>query len=192
MDTEQKKTFSNLALVLAYLVNAGWKITKTTLYRHQKEGRFRPEADGSYIIEVIDKYARIHLKQAATGKKINAETDELQKKKLEQEISLQQIKIERERFNFEKDQGNYISKAEVELNMALMASVLMTGIRHGFQTEAAAWIILVGGDPKKLGEFINILNTWLDNLSNQLSRRHEYEINIESKEEENHGSTAET
>lgn len=181
--TQKKESLDNLAVVLAYLVNDGWKITKTTLYRHKNEGRFLPDKDGSYAVETIDRYAKLHLKKSATGKKVNQETDELQQLKLEQEIDLQKIKIDRERFNYEKDQGLHIAKDQVELNMALMYSVIFTGLRHWIQSKAPEWIALASGDIKKQGELINAMTNDLDVLSNQFSKQKEYEIVIEENDE---------
>lgn len=176
-------TVENIAAVLEYLMAGGWKITKTTLYRHQKEGRFLPRSDGSYLISAIDKYAGIHLKKSATGKKVNEELDALLKKKADQELKHLDLKYEREKFNYEKDQGLYIRREQVEIELAARAGVLVAGLRHWVQSKAADWIAAVSGDPKRVGELINIMNRDVDEHINHYASSKEYEVVIDAAEE---------
>jgi len=127
-DSEQ---FKDLAVVLDYLKDAGWKATKATLYRHKDEGKIRPRQDGAYHLSDVEKYARTFLKQQATGKRIQERIDDLQRKKLEVELQNLQLKHTRETFAFDRDQGKYIPKELMDIELAGRAGILEAGLKRG-------------------------------------------------------------
>ena len=126
--------FVNVAAVLQHLQISGWKVTKTSLYRHQKEGKILPQSDGTYNQKDVDKYARTFLKQTATGKRLQENTDELQRQKLEQELKNLRLKNERDQFNYDKDRGLYIPRERVEIELATRAGILDAGLKHWIQS----------------------------------------------------------
>ena len=171
-----------VADVLDYLA-PGWKVTKTSLYRHQKEGKFLPQADGTFLQKDIDKYARTWLKQKSTGKRISEKVDELQRKKLERELQNLDLEYERKKFGFEKDQEKYIPKAMMEIELAARAGILDAGLKHWIQSRAADWIRTVAGDTKRVGELINLMNRDLDEHINSYAASTEYQVIIDAEEE---------
>lgn len=175
-------TLPNIAAVLQYLQGEGWKETKTSLYRRQKEGKILPRPDGTYAKKDVDKYARTFLKQIATGKRLSENTDELQRKKLEQELKNLILKNERENFNYEKDRGLYIPKDQMEIELATRAGILVAGLKHWVQTRSADWIAAVSGDAKKVGELINMMSNDVDEHINQYAGSKEYEVVIGEEE----------
>jgi len=183
----QKKTddprFAAIADVLSYLKAEGWKVKKTSLYRHQKEGKFVPRDDGTYRQNDIDKYARTWLKQVATGQRVNERIEDLQLRKLERELQKLDIENKHKEFNFVKDQGKYISKELMEIELATRAGILDAGLKHWIQSRVAEWIRVVNGDMKKIGELINILNRNLDEQINTYASAGEYQVIIDAEEE---------
>lgn len=177
-------TLKDLAAVLEYLVSGGWIISKTTLYRHHGQRRVMPQPDGSYSVASVDKYAALHLKKTATGKKVNKELDEILKKKAGQELKHLDLKYEREKFNYEKDQGLYIRREQVEIELAGRAGILLAGLKHWVQSKAADWIAAVSGDPKRVGELINMMNGDVDEHINHYASSKEYEVVIDAAENE--------
>ena len=177
------ETLPNAAAVLDYLQENGWKITKTSLYRHQGQGKLLSSPDGSYTKAIVKKYAMTFLKQTATGKRVSQATDALQQKKLNQDIELQAIKIEREIFHSAKEQGLYIPKDQMDIEVASAMGVLLSGTKHWLQSEAAEWIAVVGGNNKKVGEFINLITNSYDELTNSLSHSRQYEVIFETNDE---------
>jgi hypothetical protein len=181
---EQSDTFETIADVLDYLIQSGWKVTKTSLYRHQKEGKILPGPDGTYRQKDADKYARTFLKQKSTGKRIDDKMDEMQRRKLE--LELQNLELERKRksFAFDRDQEKYVPKEQMELELAARAGVLDAGLKHWVQSRAAEWIRAVAGDMKKVGDLINLMNHDLDEHINSYASAVDYEVVID---EEPHG-----
>lgn len=181
MKKEKIRTFPHIAAVLTYLKKQGWRVTKTSLYRHQKEGKILPGDKGKYDQKKVDKYAKNWLKQQSTGKRLSEKSDELQRKKLEQDIQLQAVKIERENFNYKKEQGLFIPKDQMEIELATRAGILVAGLKHWVQSKAADWIAAVSGDTKKTGELINLMNRDVDEHINNYASSKEYEVVIDSE-----------
>ena len=173
----------NIAAVLEYLKTAGWKVTRTSLYRHRSEGRFLPQNDGAYRQKDIDKYARTWLKQQSTGKRVSIKSDEMQRQKLEWELKNLQLDSERKKFQHEKEQGKFIPKEQMEIELAARAGILDAGLKHWIQSRAADWIRTVNGDTKKVGDMINMMNKDLDEHINSYASTREYEVIIDGENE---------
>ena len=173
-----------IADALAYLQKSGWKVTKTSLYRHQKEGKFLPDPDGSYQQKNIDKYAKAWLKQQSTGKRVSEKMDELQRKKLERELQIQDIEYERKKLAHAKDLDKYIPKEQMEVELAGRAGILDAGLKHWVQSRCAEWIRSVDGDMKKVGELINLMNRDLDEHVNSYAAPADYDVIIDGEVEE--------
>lgn len=176
-----EKNFHNLASVLKHLQNEGWKITKPSLYRHQKEGKLLPDKDGSYNFRAVAKYARTFLKLTATGKRVSEATDELQRKKLVKEIARLELGLERDQFAMEKEKSLYIRREEMDIELAGRAGILIAGLKHWVQSRAAEWISLTGGNMKLTGELINAINRDLDEHINHYAANREYEVVFEGE-----------
>lgn len=177
------ETFDTLAAVLEYLKNNGWKAARQSLYRHHSQGKIIPDADGKYKLRAVEKYAKTFLKQSATGKRMQENTDDLQRQKLELELKNLKLKNERDQFNYEKDRGLFIPKDQVEIELATRAGVLVAGLKHWVQSKAADWIAAVSGDNKRVGELINTMNRDVDEHINHYASSKEYEVIIEAESE---------
>ncbi|MGB5218085.1 MAG: hypothetical protein WBN66_07275 [Smithella sp.] len=99
-DIKEDIKFENLADVLKYLKESGWSIARSSLYRHNKEGKLLPEKSGAYKQKAVDRYARLFLNQCVTGKRTKQANKDIQYSILKQQIKLSAIKIARlERLN---------------------------------------------------------------------------------------------
>ncbi len=188
---ENSDRFETVADVLDYLAGSGWKVTQTSLYRHQSQGKILPSVDGSYRQKDVDKYAKTWLKQKSTGKKISEKTDELQRKKLEIELENLEIDHKRKAFAYAKDQEKYIPREQLEIELATRAGILDAGLRHWIQSRAAEWIRTMGGDMKKTGDLINLMSRDLDEHINGYARQIEFQVVVEAdqdgEDEQDHG-----
>ncbi len=65
MSYEQIKSESlkNLLEVVEHLNAAGWKVSKSAVYRHRTQGKIGPQADGSFVVADVERYARDWLKR---------------------------------------------------------------------------------------------------------------------------------
>jgi hypothetical protein len=177
------KPLATLADVLEYLKEAGWKVTKTSLYRQQKEGKLLPRADGAYTIKSVEKYARTWLKQQSTGKRISEKMDDLQRQKLELELSNLLLENKRKELSFNKEMEKLVPREQMEIELATRAGVLEAGLKHWIQSRTAEWVRLVAGDIKKVGALINVMSRDLDKHINSYAIAPEYQVVIDAAEE---------
>jgi hypothetical protein len=183
VESRESISFDTIADVLDYLVDSGWKVTKTSLYRHQKEGKIQPCPNGTYLQKDVDKYAKAFLRQKSTGRRISERRDELQRRKLELEIETIEIDKKRKLLAYNKDQGQLVPREQMEIELAMRAGVLDAGLKHWVQSNAAAWIRAVSGDMKKVGEFINLMSRDLDEHINRYAASSEFQVVIDADEE---------
>ena len=176
-ETEFKNDhFKNLLAVLTWLRKKGWKISRAGIYQHRAAGKIKQQEDGTYLVKDVDKYARTFLKRKATGKRIQEEQDELQRKKTQLEVEKLALEVARSEHRKKIEEGSYISMDQFGIEMASRAAVLDAGLSHLFQSKAGSWVNLVGGDQRKLHELIAALMTAKDNLLNEYARPREWEV----------------
>jgi hypothetical protein len=180
---DEDKPLVNVAEVLDYLAAAGWKVTKTSLYRHQKEGKLLPRPDGAYSLRDVERYARTWLKQLSTGKRKTEKMDELQRRKLESELENLELARKRNELAYGKELDRYIHREQMEIELATRAGILDAGLKHWVQSRAAEWIRTAGGDTKKVGELINLMTRDLDEHINSYAAAIEYQVIIDAEEE---------
>ena len=176
---ENSESCATIADVLEYLIESGWKVTRTSLYRHQGEGKILPAADGTYRIKDVEKYAKAWLKQKSTGKKISERMDEMQRRKLDLELKNLDIDHNRKAFSYDKERGKFIPREQMEIELATRAGILDAGLKHWVQSRAAEWVRTVVGDMKKVGDLINLMNRDLDEHINSYASPVEYQVVIE-------------
>lgn len=177
-----ERCFKNVAEVLGYLVAAGWKTSKSHIYRDWKDKLFL-KRDGVFLQKDIDKYAKAHLDRKATGKKDSEDADLLHRKKAILEIENLELEKERRRFAHDRDLGKYVPKEQMEIELAARAGILDAGLKHLIQSRAADWIRTAAGDMKTIGDLINVMTRDLDEHINSYAQARDYEIVIDGEEE---------
>jgi hypothetical protein len=182
-DGSGKTMFKNVPAVRKYLENEGWRVSQSGLYKHRKEGKLTPASDGTCRRKDVDKYARTWLKLKSTGRKKQDRLDELQRLKLEEELEKIRTDNARSRLKFDVEQGKYIERDRMFMEMAARAGILDAGLNHWIQTGAAGWIRLVGGDLKRIGELIAAMNAGKDELLNHYAQTQEFQVIFEGEED---------
>ena len=166
-----------------WLQENGWKVSKSTVYNRIGRAKLLPREDGLFYLKDVKKYARTFLKRADTGMRLQDEQDELQRRKTRLEVEKLEEEVARAKHKRAVEEGAYIPRDQLEIELASRAAVLDAGISHFFQSEAGAWIQLVGGDQRKLPELISILMTAKDDLMNQYARAKEFVVEIGEQSE---------
>lgn len=179
---QDEKTFATVDEVLEYLDAGGWVAKSATVYRHRKQGKFLPADNGQFRQKDVDRYARTWLKRQSTGRKVKDLEDELQRKKLEQELKNLEIEFKRKEHQLGREQGRYIEREKMEVELAARAGILEAGLKHWIQSRVADWIRMAGGDLKKAGEMINAMIRDLDEHINSYAQAKEFELVIEEDE----------
>ena len=152
---QDEKSLSNILAVVDHLAANGWKVKKSSVYNHRKEGKIRPQADGSFRISDVERYAETYLKRKDGGE--SAKLDKLQERKLNAEISKTEAQAEHWRNRSKASSQAFIPKEEHDRDLARRAAVIRSDLETFARSEAAEIVSLVGGDAGKIPELVNWL-----------------------------------
>jgi len=176
-------SFKSRVGVLTWLQENGWQVSRSGFYKHFREGKLRPEQDGTFTLTAVEKYAKTFLKRASTGKKVRVAIDDLLRKKAGLEVRSLEIKTAREEFKRGIEEGKYIPRDQLELELAARAAVLDAGLTHLFQSQAGALIEVASGDPRKTAEVVHRLIAEKDRFLNQYAAPIEFTVEIAGEDE---------
>ncbi|WP_025322273.1 hypothetical protein [Deferrisoma camini] len=167
-DSDEER-FPNLLRVLEYLQREGWKIGKSALYQHRREGRIRQEEDGTYTKRAVDRYARTFLKRLDGGGKPKDELEALQRAKLRAEKEKTEAQARHWELRTKIERGYYVKRSEVETALAARAVVLRSGFEDFVRAEADQMVKLVEGNPERAPDLVAYLleagEEWFDQYS---------------------------
>jgi hypothetical protein len=172
-----ESVFANTKQVHAFLVSQGWKVCQRAVYNHVSEGKLRKK-DGVFTLAAVGKYARTFLQRQDSGQTVPKEHEHLQQEKLALEVERLKIQIKKDAHRLGVEQGAYLPREDFELELAARASVFDAGFRYFFQASAAELIALVGGNNKKIPDFLAAVNTKLDMQLNEYASTKEYQVMI--------------
>lgn len=137
--------FKSLLAVVEHLSAAGFKVSKSKIYRDQGKGMIRVNPDGTVPETEVRAYA-------ATLERVGGDISDLSDihaKKTAREVESLEIKIAKQKYELEKDQGKYLPRADFELELAARAVIFETGLKHRIRSKVSEWIALVGGKADK-------------------------------------------
>lgn len=175
-----QQTFKNKLEIYEYLKAQEWKVAQSTLYKHAKEGRLKPDKKGVYSLKKINKYATLHLERQETRQKIGEE--DWQKRKIKAEVARLTEQAKLAHIKRLAEEGRYVLREDVELELAGKAAVLETGLKSMVQTKAGELIDLVEGNEKKTGDLIRVLISELDQAINEFASTQEYHVIFKANE----------
>ena len=175
--------FETQAQVLRYLQAEGWKIKKSALSNHVHETKLKPDVNGGFTLKAVVDYARIHLARKDTLQKL--EDGQLQRTKLEKEIQLRDEEIKFRKLRRMIEEGKYILKEDVFLELAARAAVLEAGYKGMLQARAGDFIEIVGGNEKKTGDLIRAMTLEYDSMLNEFAKTTGFQVVLEGTENGN-------
>lgn len=181
---DDQKIFTSLLQVKDYLIEQGYKVSKSKIYRDAENGKITADTDGAGNKSVTAlaawEYAEKHLEKVGANK---GDLKNLQAQKLMNAIKIQEVDHQRKVFEMEKERGKYIPRAEFESELAARAAVLESGFRHLFNTRVREWIALVNGKPDRTAEFLAALNQALDEQLNTYATTRVFQVIFEDKQD---------
>jgi hypothetical protein len=152
---EEYPPLDNILAVVEYLTAAGWRIKKSTAYKHHKDGILRPGSDGKYSRATVDKYAATKLKRLDGTKK-----DQIEKlNEARQKAETRKLQAQAEHWELKSKiaQGQYVPKDTFERELARRAMVFKTDMEAFCRSQAGAVIGLVGGDKDRTPDLTEYL-----------------------------------
>lgn len=161
--------------VLSYVEESGKKLKKTKLYDDIGKGRLKRQPDGSFKLRDVDRYAAT-LPTLGTSDKVARDAATRQKRREEAEIRRIENAAAKERFQLDVLRGRYVSRDQVYLELATRAVTLASGLKTAFEAEGMSVVHLVDGNPKKLADLMQKLESILDAALNEYATLDEFEV----------------
>lgn len=174
---EPKRTFSSLRSVARHLRQAGFKISKSKLSRDKKKGLICVNPDGTINESEVRAYT-------VTLERLNGniqDLNDIHTQKTASEVKSIELKIAKQQFELDKDQGKYVLRQDFESELAARAVVFDSGFRHLFNTKVREWIVLVGGKVDKSADFLQALNECLDAQLNEYASIKSFKVIFEAE-----------
>jgi hypothetical protein len=169
------ESFKNALEIEAYLTASprNWKIRKSSIYNHIKAHKLISEADGSFTLAEVERYAAMNLKKA-DGSVPQAQKTDFDK------IAEQAADARRRRelaqaaileHKFAVLQGSLVPREMFENELAARASIFRSDGENFFRGQAAALVNVVSGDPAKIPDLIAFcLNAFEQHLARYLQK----------------------
>lgn len=178
-------TLPDLAAVLAHLVGEGRKIGKSKLYNDVGRGLLRRQPDGSFAHKDVKAYG-VKLPMVAMPEKEATVVQAFAERKAKAEAEKLEAQAEAERFRNLVRAGKYILRNDVEVELAVRAGVLATGLRTMFETSLLDFIHLANGDPRTAQTLLAAFEQRLDAAINEYARPMEYEAELIDDDDADH------
>jgi hypothetical protein len=174
-----QRTFRTLKDVGAFLEGQGFVAKRSTLSRHKKSGRIRPEKSGHYSEKRVLQYARDFLRRAETGLREADENSEIAREKQREEVRKLRAQANAAEFDLDVKRGKYIPRTEVELAFAARAGVLEARLKQLFMARVSDWVFMVGGDAARAQDLLTTLQEELDAAMDEYARTQEFEVEFD-------------
>lgn len=175
---EEKKTFSDLADVLAYIKGQGRKVGRSKLYNDVNKYRHLPkQMDGTIRLSDVKVYMT-KLPLSGTPPALAEHIADRQARKEEEEIRRIRAVASREEFNLAVLQGKYIAKELIHQELAVRAVALRDGLKNAAETHASELVELVQGDPKHTAALLENLSRIFDECMGDYARPITIEVNF--------------
>lgn len=157
--------------VLRYFHSKDIEITKTTLYRHGKEGKLPKNKDGFYTRLLLKKYAVAHLDMEDDFSDDSSESNSLTAELKRRKIIREDLAIQRESLAWEIEQGKYTPTAAID-RMFIGRALMFDRARKSFiQKHVAELIALVGGKQDKAPQLVDFFNERFDVILKDYSQK---------------------
>lgn len=182
-ENEPQRLLKNVGDVLRYLQDECHRqVAKSKLYADIKIGLLRKE-NKSFRQRDVDRYAAT-LPLSTTPDGRTAAALALQQRKDAAEVRRIEALADREEKKNAIMEGAYVSREDVNQELAARAMTLNSGIKTAVQTAALDIILAVGGDQQKTELLIRKMDEVIDGACNEYSRAMEFEVNLHALDDE--------
>lgn len=169
-----EREFKNLLEVSEWLDLQGWKLSRSTLYKHAKDGRLRPDQRGLYPQKAIEKYAIQWLKKKTDVEHVKLE--KLAEEERKERIGYQSALRKKMEMQLAVLDGKFIPREQMDFELVARAGVLDAGIKALVQLRAEEWIRAAGGSHQKIAEFTRLVLADFDDLVNGFSTTKQFQV----------------
>ncbi len=145
---------SNILAVVKHVKALGYRLEKSTAYKHVNDGRLRADKDGTYTLATVEKYAATLRR---IGGAADAKVQKHQSARAAAEAQKTQAQADYWELRTKIMSGQYVEKGEFERALAQRAAVFKNDLESKERTRAPAIINLVAGNPDKIPDLIEFM-----------------------------------
>lgn len=171
----------NWSAALEYIEERGKKCKKDTLYKAIREGRLKKQADGSFKVRDVDRFAA-SLPHLTMPDAVTVQAADRQRRKEEADIRRSEAIAKKEEFDLSVKMGKYVPRADVYLELAARAATLASGLKTAFESRNLDLVDAVEGNPKKGAALVELLEGILDEALNEYSGEMEFAVTFTAEE----------
>ena len=153
----------------------GRKCGKTKLFEDIKTARLKKQADGSFKLRDVERYAA-SLPMAGTPDTVAEKAADRQRRKEEADIRRAVAAADREEFDLAVKKGKFVPREQVHLELAARAVSLASGIKTAFEARSLDFVAAADGNPKKAASLVELLEAVFDEALNEYSREIEFDV----------------
>ena len=162
--------------ILSYLNGRGFKIRKSTLYLHIREGRLRPGADGAFKVKDVDRYAKHFLRRLDGSQTASQAIEAMQLRRIQAETEKMESQASHWKVKAQMAAGEVIEKSQFEAELVGRLIIFKTGLENFIRTETPELIRLCGGDVLKSQEVIRYMDDAAAEWLNDYARKPKWDI----------------
>jgi hypothetical protein len=156
------RSFSTRRAIADYLAERGYKVTKSTVDNHIKRGKLRPQKNGTFTLEDVERYAAANLPHLDGS--ASKELDEIQRKKIDLDIRRDIAETELAELKLNSRKHDLIT-GPLEAELAGRLRLFRSDGENFILSRSSALIAACGGDQARTAEFVALFRaafeTWL-------------------------------
>lgn len=160
-ENNQVQSLSNVLGVVEYLTAKGWKIKKSSAYQHVREKTLRRQADGTFLIAAVEKYAS-HCLKRLDGATVKKSIESMQERKYSAEVQSAEYEARIKKIKAEAIEGKYVSREVFEDEIATQALAFRNALQTFVHANAEEIVSFIGGDVSKIPDLIEFMIERLD------------------------------
>jgi len=158
------RSLPNALSVVDYLSKNGWKIKKSTAYKHIQEKKLRPNRDGRYTITEIERYAAAYLKRKDGIDQELTPLDTIQQEKLRAETDKMKAQAEHWQIRAKAAKGQYVDKGYFDQELARRAAIFRADLEGFVRSKSSDITALVQGDPLLIPRLIDYMQSEVETV----------------------------
>lgn len=189
-ETENLDSVKDTSSALEYLARNNRKVSRPKLYKDIKRGKLRRQNDGSFLLRDLDTYA-VGVPYIIPPDRPNATiVEDRQRRKDEADIRLKEAQASIAEHKYAVQQGKYIPKNTVWLELAARAVAFKNALKNTFESKALELITLAEGNTSHSEDVVAWLGRAVDMALAEYSAPIKVEVDfIEALEEHDDADT---
>lgn len=182
---EEIKVIKSPKEAIEYINGQNRKLGRDKFFRDVKSGKIRKqEGTGYFVVSELDLYATTLPYKAAPNGPVVEVLEERQRKKDEADIRLKEAQASMAEHKLAVQQGKYVLKSDVWLELAARAVALRNSLKNSFEARVLEMIGLVDGDTSKAEDIVFWMNSIFDDAFSEYAQPFDLRVDFSKALEE--------